>query len=351
MITRRINVLLLLTGISADSHAILKVLIDIHYRKIREPSPGHVNSVTTTNIWHFRELFRREIAKQHGAEAGRVALASLKEAIKCYAAKLHLNRGSNILKPNRKVNNGYALTFEQVRNFDGRVAEAAKWSDTLGLSDPEKPWMKGLPRTNFVSDMGDAFSYKTDSHFAFLEREVIEPVISPQGQRHLWLWLTKRPKYMEAFARRIGGMPVNVCAMSTVTSTKTLGRVDELRKVDAHCRGLSIEPLWDRIPPEALDLTGIDWVIVGGESGSRESCRPFHVEWAEELREHCRKHGVAFVLKQLGRNVFVKGKPLVLKEPHGGDWNEWPKEHRVREFPRYFHDYRKHELEALLASR
>ena len=49
-------------------------------------------------------------------------------------------------------------------------------------------------------------------------------------------------------------------------------------------RGLSIEPLWKRIPPADLDLEGIDWVILGGESGSGKLTRPFSVEWAEELR-------------------------------------------------------------------
>lgn len=140
-------------------------------------------------------------------------------------------------------------------------------------------------------------------------------------------------------------------AVTTVTGPKTRGRVDQLRKVKAPCRCLSIEPLWDRIPPEDLDLTGIDWVIVGGESGSREVVEPFQVEWALELREHCRKAGVAFFLKQLGSSPFVNGNPLALSDPHGGDWNEWPRKLRVREFPAYFHRHRADELKARVAKR
>jgi len=125
---------------------------------------------------------------------------------------------------------------------------------------------------------------------------------------------------MAAFAERIGGMPVNVCAMTTVTGPKTLGRVDQLRKVKASCRSPSIERLWDRNPSGEPGSDRHRWVIVGGESGARDVVNPFHVEWALELREHCRKIGVAFFVKQRGSKAFMNGKPLVLADPHGGDW-------------------------------
>lgn len=340
MVILLIRAALLEYSVRIDVHAVLAALINDHFTKIRKPLPGHVNEVTTTNIWHFRDLLRQAIAREHGAEAGNAARKAIKKALKCYAAKLHLNRGASILKPNRKINKGYAQTFEQVTDFPGRMAEAAGWRDTLGEDYPDKPWMNGLASTIFISDMGDALTFKSRAQFDFLEREVITNVSSEKGLRHLWLWLTKRPAIMAAFAERIGGMPVNMCAMTTVTGPKTLGRVDQLRKVKAPCRGLSIEPLWNRIPPEDLDLTGIDWVIVGGESGARDVVEAFHVEWASELREHCRKAGLAFFVKQLGSLPFMNGKPLVLADRHGGDWDEWPRELRVREFPAYFHQYR-----------
>jgi protein gp37 len=335
-----IRAALLECGVRMDVQAVLAALISKHYAKIKRPLPGHVNAVTTTNIWHFRELLRKEIAKEHGAAAGKAALKAIKTAIKCYAAKLHFNRGANILNPSRNLNKGYAQAFEYVTDFPGRMAAATKWKDTLGETYPDKPWMNGLPSTIFVSDMGDALTSKSSEDFDFLEREVIVNVSSEKGLRHLWLWLSKRPGNMAAFAERIGGLPMNVCAMTTVTGPKTLGRVDQLRKVKAPCRGLSIEPLWDRIPPEDFDLTGIDWVIVGGESGARDVVNPFHVEWALELRDQCRKAGVAFFVKQLGSRPFMNGKPLMLTDRHGGDWDEWPRKLRVREFPGYFHQYR-----------
>jgi protein gp37 len=325
-------------GANVKSQNILKPLINEHYAKIKNPHPGHRNAVTTTNIWHFRELLFERITKLHGRDAGIAAKTAIETSVTCYAAKLHLNRAANILNPERGLNKGYASTFEQLTTFGGRMAEAAAWPDMLGQANPETPWKDGLPRMIFVSDMGDALTNR--KHFPFLEREVADSITTEKGLRHLWLWLTKRPKNMRDFADLIGGFTANVCAMTTITGPDTLGRVDELRQVDAPCRGLSIEPLWDRIPPELLDLSGISWVIVGGESGSGPLTRPFYTEWAEELYAHCRKHRVAFFLKQLGRNPYTAGKSIRLTDPHGGDWTEWPAHLRVREFPRYFHNYR-----------
>ena len=106
----------------------------------------------------------------------------------------------------------------------------------------------------------------------------------------------------------------------------------------------TIEPLWNRLNPETLDLKGIDWVILGGESGSGNLTTPFEIEWVEELREHCRSQGIAFFLKQLGRVPMRDGKPLKLIDKHGGNWEEWDEKLRVREFPKAFHDYRRNEL-------
>ena len=130
--------------------------------------------------------------------------------------------------------------------------------------------------------------------------------------------------------------------MTTVTSADTLYRVDALRSVDAHVRALSIEPLWTAIA-DSLDLNGIDWVIVGGESGTLDRVTPFHVEWAEGLRHVCSEAGVAFFVKQLGRNPTRNGCRIVLKDKHGGNWDEWDEPLRVREAPEYFHLYRQAE--------
>ena len=185
--------------------------------------------------------------------------------------------------------------------------------------------------------MGDAFTHVGD--FAFLRKE-FTATQSLEGQQHLWLWLTKRPANMGKFADSIGGFPANVCAMTTVTSRDTLHRVDGLRAVDAQVKGLSLEPLWSDIADD-LDLTGIDWVIVGGESGARDMAAPFPIEWAQKVHALCKRRGVAFFLKQLGSNPTLHGEPFELSTRHGGDWEEWPEQICNREFPAYFDYYAK----------
>lgn len=306
---------------------------------IGEPGPGHINDVTTTNIYHLRERFGERVSTSLGKPVGKQAVEIIVTLIKCYAAKLHFNRAHNLLDPDRKVNRGYAPTFEQVTTFEGRLQQAARWPDLLGQERPNASWMNGLPRLIFISDMGDAFSRRND--FDFLVRE-LEETQTDNGRRHLWLWLTKRPEEMQKFARRIHSFPQNVCAMTTVTSKKSLSRVEALRQTDAPVRGLSLEPLWTSVADE-LDLSGIDWVIVGGESGAMEHVTPFPVEWAEEIQALCREQGVAYFLKQLGRRPTRNGDELSLRHSHGGDWEEWDQQLRVREFPNYFHNYRQDE--------
>jgi len=76
---------------------------------------------------------------------------------------------------------------------------------------------------------------------------------------------------------------------------------------------------------------GVDWIIIGGESGSK--ARPFHVEWARSLIDQCREAGTAVFMKQAGSNAFYEGKPFKTKSRAGSDPSEWPEWARVQEFP------------------
>ena len=331
-----------ITGTKFDSRRIFKDLVAEAFDGIAAPGPGHKNVVNTTNISHLRGKFVDQVKRDHGKAAGVAADVAIRRNITCYAATLHSMRGQNITDPVRKWNKGHAPMFECVTQFPGRSADAAELDDLLGRSNPKTPWKERLPRLIFVSDMGDALSAKGD--LPFLKTDLMPAIRSEAGKRHLWLWLTKRPDRMAEFANTVGGFPSNVCAMTTVTSMATLDRINQIRQVKAAIRGLSIEPLWERIPPNKLNLKGIDWVIVGGESGPGALTRPFALEWAEELRDHCRDQGVAFFLKQLGRNPSRDGKVFRLKNLHGGDWDEWDESLRVREFPQAFHDYRSSQI-------
>ena len=244
----------------------------------------------------------------------------------CYAAILHRRHGKN--------NPGYATQFNRVERFPGRVAEAARLSDLTGLRHRSKPWLDGRPRIIFVSDMGDALS-KTVS-FEYLEAEIIDNVISPAGSRHIWLWLTKRPERMAEFSTWLAGWnvawPINLWGGTTVTTDKTIGRLDELFKVGDQrtVRLVSVEPQLESIDLRR-HLPELDWVIQGGESGS--DARPFDVAWARQMRDHCREAGVNYFLKQLGSNPIAEGEPLPLKDGHGSNWDEWSEDLRIREVP------------------
>lgn len=249
-----------------------------------------------------------------------------KDRKSCYAGLMHTHYGAS--------NPGYAPTFEDVTLFPGRMAEAARWGDLSGCDRPDKPWLDGLPRLIFVSDMSDALSKIVT--FDYLLAEVFNNVTSDAGRRHQWLWLTKRPDRMAKFSEwlksRGQSWPVNLWAGTSVTTQATTSRIRHLLKVgdDATIRFLSVEPQVEPIELGA-SLSELSWVIQGGESGTQ--ARPFDLDWADAMLGDCRKHGVAYFLKQLGSRVVRNGEKIRFKSSHASDWAEWPTSCSVREFP------------------
>jgi protein gp37 len=246
---------------------------------------------------------------------------------KCYAGVLHARFGS-------ATNKGYSPVFEQLTFYPGRMTEAAKWSDLTGKPRIEKPWLDGLPRIIFVSDMSDALSAAVP--FDFLSKEVIGNVTSNEGRRHHWLWLTKRPIRMARFSAYLSecgiDWPTNLWAGTSITSQKSVARLKYLMNVgdENTIRFLSVEPQFAPIE-FGDDLAAVDWVIQGGESGA--GARPFQLEWAVDLGKRCKDNGVPFFLKQLGASPLFREKPLSLDDGHGGDWSQWPKSVRIRQMP------------------
>lgn len=261
----------------------------------------------------------------------------------CYAAMLHQHY------PN---NPGFSPDFSHPKLFPGRMAEAAGWSDLNGTERPTKPWLNGRPRFVFISDMGDALAELNviDRNnqpvpgdavpFDYLKTEIIDTALSPDGRRHVWLWLTKRPERMAQFDQWLGqnyrmDWPLNVWAGTSVTSKKTMWRIGALRETGFDLttpRFLSLEPLVEEVSL-AGHLDGIDWVIAGGESHQQSPARRFECDWARRLRIECAEAGVPFFLKQLGAAATNAGQPLQLQDDHGADWNEWPDDLRVRQVP------------------
>ncbi len=297
---------------------------------VREAVERVVGDRTTSELYRDRKTVAANLSLIPGVDpfVRDGAVDVIRRCCKCYAGMLGTMRAGH---------KGYADTFETPKLFPGRMEKAASWGPPTAAETADKPWLEGMPRLIFISDMGDALSANVP--FIYLDREIIGNVTSTAGKRHIWLWLSKRPDRMAEFGAwlldRGGYWPVNLIAMTTVTSHRFTGRVDQLRRVPAPCKALSLEPLSG---PVQLNLKRINWVIVGG--GSDALADMFFVEWALKLKDDCSHQGVPFFLKQLGRVPFAGGKVLDLVDAHGGDWNEWADAWRVRQMPHEFREWR-----------
>lgn len=270
----------------------------------------------------------------------------------CYAKWWHERRLAKSFPTN------YAERFDEVRMIPGRYAQAANWPDLRGKKRDGKSWLDGKPRHIFVGDMGDFLSAAVTDEF--LERELLAAVISPEGRRHVWQWLTKRPERLASLSAKWGGLPSNVIAMTTVTNQRTAEvRIPQLLEVKCLNRGLSIEPLWSEVDlrkirvdlgaglfgcslgahhvphMDSREFPRIHWVVVGGESRSAaaQDVKPMHPSWIVSLRDQCRDFEVPFFFKQWGewapssaqpiRGVHTGGGVYVLNSGRLGNQGDW----------------------------
>ena len=154
-----------------------------------------------------------------------------------------------------------------------------------------QPLGRKKPTLYFVCSMADLFH--EDVPDTFIDRVLATIHRTPW---HTYQLLTKRAeRLLDFFANR--PVPPNVWLGVTVEDRRYgLPRIDLLRQIPARVRFLSVEPLLEDLGP--LDLDGIDWLIVGGESGPE--ARPMRPEWALAVRDSCKATGVAFTFKQWG---------------------------------------------------
>lgn len=174
-----------------------------------------------------------------------------------------------------------------------------------------EPLKRRKPTMYFVNSMSDLFH--NDIPFEFLDQ--VFDVISRTPQ-HTYQILTKRAARMRKYFCQGGrSVPGNVWLGVSVENRKYgLPRIDELRKIEARIRFLSVEPLLEDIGE--FDLEGIHWVIVGGESGPK--ARPMKSEWVASIKTQCEQQGAAFFFKQWGG--------------WGADGKKRPKKDNGREF-------------------
>lgn len=181
-----------------------------------------------------------------------------------------------------------------------------------------QPLGRKVPTTYFVNSMSDLFH--EDVPDGYIDRVLDVCRNTPQ---HTYQVLTKRADRLPAFfAGR--SVPTNVWLGVSVEDRRYgVPRIEQLRRVHAAVRFLSIEPLLEDLG--ALDLSGLHWVIVGGESG--HGARPMRPEWADSVRRQAQAQGVAFFFKQWGawgadgvrRAKSANGRMLA-----GKLWDEFP---------------------------
>ena len=201
-------------------------------------------------------------------------------------------------------------------------------------------WRK--PKRVFVNSMSDLGHARVPADF--LARVWAVMAVTPQ---HTYQILSKRPHRLSCVlldgrfeadvralawsldghsARRIAWPLPNVWMGASIETDRRHPRADSLRETPAAVRFLSLEPLLGPLP--SLDLTGIDWAIIGGESGS--GAREMGLGWVRDLIGQCQKLRTAVFVKQLG-SQWARGSG---GDSHGGDMSAWPEDLRIREFPR-----------------
>jgi protein gp37 len=208
----------------------------------------------------------------------------------------------------------YAERFaERFRGTPGHPFEAG-FDLTLRPERLDLPLSWRAPRMIFVNSMSDLFHKEVPRDFVARACDTME-----RADWHTFQILTKRSSRLRDFlkARYAPSRgPTHIWFGVSLEDRSQLSHVRHLREAPAGMRFLSIEPLIGRIGP--LDLTDIDWVIVGGESGP--GARPMHPDWVREIRDQCAAQGVAFFFKQWGGFRPKAGG----RELDGREWSELP---------------------------
>jgi protein gp37 len=213
----------------------------------------------------------------------------------------------------------YAETMARRLHAMGAAGYENGFRITLHPERLAQPLARSRPTTYFVNSMSDLFHERVPDEF-------IERVMSvcARTPHHTYQVLTKRadrlPKF---FAQR--ECPANVwLGVSVEDRHYGVPRIDHLRRTPAAVRFLSVEPLLADVGP--LNLNGIHWVIVGGESGAK--ARPMKPQWAEAVREQCVAQDVAFFFKQWGAwgpDGVRRDKKRNGRELGGRRWDQFPK--------------------------
>lgn len=210
--------------------------------------------------------------------------------------------------------NCYAARFsERWRGVPGHPFENG-FDLTLRPERMRQPLAWKRSRMIFVNSMSDLFHKEVPRTFIDQVFDAME-----KADWHVFQVLTKRSSLMRDYLNsryRTASPPAHIWLGVSVENGRSAIRIAHLRQAAAAVRFLSVEPLIGAVGP--VDLTGIHWVIAGGESGP--GARPMKIEWAREIRDHCAEQNVAFFFKQWGGiRPKTGGRDL-----DGREWNELP---------------------------
>ena len=207
-----------------------------------------------------------------------------------------------------------AMGHDKYEGLTKRSKRGAVWTDRVRCHEDsvEIPLTWKKPRRVFVNSMSDLFHPDVPSDFV---RRIWE-VMGRTPQHHYQI-LTKRPHRMAELLQDISPDPLaNVWLGTSVEDRRVIERMDYLRDVPASVRFISFEPLIGDVG--RVDMAGIHWAIVGGESGPRS--RPMDTEWVENILDQCLEAGTAFFFKQWG-GVNKKSTGRIL---NGRTYDEMP---------------------------
>ncbi|MFT3807177.1 DUF5131 family protein [Arenimonas sp.] len=198
---------------------------------------------------------------------------------------------------------GYEQGFKTVRILPERLRD---------------PVLRRPPTLYFVNSMSDLFHDQVPEEFIDQVFEVMRST-----PRHTYQVLTKRGQRLARYARK-NGVPDNVwIGVSVENKRHGVPRIAHLQSAPAATRFLSVEPLLEDVG--VLDLSGIDWVIVGGESGHK--ARPMDIAWARNVQRQCLEQGVLFFFKQWGNwgpDGLRRTKKANGRKLDGRTWDEMP---------------------------
>ena len=198
-----------------------------------------------------------------------------------------------------------------------------RWNNEIMLVPHmlKKPLSWKRSRRIFVNSMSDLFHEKVP--FDYIQ-QVFD--VMRQASWHEFQILTKRAERLADLSPKID-WPQNVWMGVSIEDSRVIDRADALREVPATIRFLSLEPLIGPIPN--LNIEGLDWAIIGGESGNE--ARIMEPEWAVDLLNQCRSANVPCFIKQMGTQW---AKRQGSKSRKGDDFSEFPEALQVREYPR-----------------